>query len=184
MARYVQTSCKRLLEDRGPIFVTIKATASQLCLITCTSGHLPTFHHVTLFLPSRISAETLSPSDIKHIMMGFMKPLCRALQADSQHILPYTGMCLVQGCPWWLCVIVKKQWWLVLTQGDPSAVPYAVETVQELLGQKPMFGICMGHQLLGQAFGGKTFKLKFGHHGGNHPVRHNDSGKSHAVSIA
>ncbi|KAL0038854.1 hypothetical protein WJX79_010728 [Trebouxia sp. C0005] len=61
--------------------------------------------------------------------------------------------------------------------GDPSAVPYAVETVQELLGQKPMFGICMGHQLLGQAFGGKTFKLKFGHHGGNHPVRHNASGR-------
>ena len=61
-------------------------------------------------------------------------------------------------------------------QGDPSAVPYAVETVQELLGQKPMFGICMGHQLLGQAFGGKAFKLKFGHHGGNHPVRHNASG--------
>ena len=55
-------------------------------------------------------------------------------------------------------------------------MPYAVETVQELLGQKPMFGICMGHQLLGQAFGGKTFKLKFGHHGGNHPVRHNASG--------
>ena len=61
-------------------------------------------------------------------------------------------------------------------QGDPSAVPYAVKTVQELLGQKPMFGICMGHQLLGQAFGGQTFKLKFGHHGGNHPVRHNASG--------
>jgi len=69
----------------------------------------------------------------------------------------------------------------MLLQGDPSAVPYAVETVQELLGQKPMFGICMGHQLLGQAFGGKTFKLKFGHHGGNHPVRHNASG---ALSMA
>ena len=71
----------------------------------------------------------------------------------------------------------RNQWlWYVFLQGDPSAVPYAVETVQELLGQKPMFGICMGHQLLGQAFGGKTFKLKFGHHGGNHPVRHNASG--------
>ncbi|KAJ8769669.1 hypothetical protein K2173_005272 [Erythroxylum novogranatense] len=55
--------------------------------------------------------------------------------------------------------------------GDPSAVPYAVETVKELLGKVPVFGICMGHQLLGQAFGGKTFKMKFGHHGGNHPIR-------------
>ncbi|KAF2289357.1 hypothetical protein GH714_035303 [Hevea brasiliensis] len=55
--------------------------------------------------------------------------------------------------------------------GDPSAVPYAVETVKEILGKAPVFGICMGHQLLGQALGGKTFKMKFGHHGGNHPVR-------------
>lgn len=53
--------------------------------------------------------------------------------------------------------------------GDPSAAPYAVATAKALLGQRPMFGICMGHQLMGQAFGGKTFKLKFGHHGGNHP---------------
>ncbi|CAL0330017.1 unnamed protein product [Lupinus luteus] len=55
--------------------------------------------------------------------------------------------------------------------GDPSAVPYAVETVKNILGKVPVFGICMGHQLLGQALGGKTFKMKFGHHGGNHPVR-------------
>ncbi|NP_001312492.1 carbamoyl-phosphate synthase small chain, chloroplastic-like [Nicotiana tabacum] len=55
--------------------------------------------------------------------------------------------------------------------GDPSAVPYAVEAVKELIGKIPVFGICMGHQLLGQALGGKTFKMKFGHHGGNHPVR-------------
>lgn len=54
--------------------------------------------------------------------------------------------------------------------GDPSAVPYAVETVKEIIGKVPVFGICMGHQLLGQALGGKTFKMKFGHHGGNHPV--------------
>ncbi|KAH0775206.1 hypothetical protein KY290_012343 [Solanum tuberosum] len=55
--------------------------------------------------------------------------------------------------------------------GDPSAVPYAVKAVKELIGKIPIFGICMGHQLLGQALGGKTFKMKFGHHGGNHPVR-------------
>ncbi|QCD84798.1 carbamoyl-phosphate synthase small subunit [Vigna unguiculata] len=54
--------------------------------------------------------------------------------------------------------------------GDPSAVPYAVETVKKILGKVSVFGICMGHQLLGQALGGKTFKMKFGHHGGNHPV--------------
>lgn len=54
--------------------------------------------------------------------------------------------------------------------GDPAAVPYAVETVKDIIGKVPVFGICMGHQLIGQALGGKTFKMKFGHHGGNHPV--------------
>jgi carbamoyl-phosphate synthase small subunit len=61
--------------------------------------------------------------------------------------------------------------------GDPSAVPYAVENVKNLLGKVPVFGICMGHQLLGQAFGGTTFKMKFGHHGGNHPVRQVATGR-------
>lgn len=61
--------------------------------------------------------------------------------------------------------------------GDPSAVPYAVETVKNILGKVPVFGICMGHQLLGQALGGKTFKMKFGHHGGNHPVRNLRTGQ-------
>jgi carbamoyl-phosphate synthase small subunit len=54
--------------------------------------------------------------------------------------------------------------------GDPDAVPYAKAIVRELVGQRPMFGICLGHQILGLALGGRTYKLKFGHHGGNQPV--------------
>ena len=53
---------------------------------------------------------------------------------------------------------------------DPAAVPYAYQTVRELIGKKPIFGICLGHQMLGLALGGKTYKLAFGHHGANHPV--------------
>jgi carbamoyl-phosphate synthase small subunit len=55
--------------------------------------------------------------------------------------------------------------------GDPEGVPYAIETARELIGKKPIFGICLGHQILGLAQGGRTYKLKFGHRGGNHPVK-------------
>lgn len=63
--------------------------------------------------------------------------------------------------------------------GDPAGVPYVVETVKKLLGKMPIFGICFGHQMLGLALGGKTYKLKFGHHGGNHPVKDLKTGKVH-----
>ncbi|MBN1793764.1 MAG: glutamine-hydrolyzing carbamoyl-phosphate synthase small subunit [Candidatus Omnitrophica bacterium] len=61
--------------------------------------------------------------------------------------------------------------------GDPAGVPYVVETVKGLVGKIPLFGICLGHQMLGLALGGKTFKLKFGHHGANHPVKDTTTGK-------
>jgi carbamoyl-phosphate synthase small subunit len=66
--------------------------------------------------------------------------------------------------------------------GDPAAVPYAVETIRRLIGKKPIFGICLGHQLLGLAFGGKTYKLKFGHRGANQPVKNVKSDKVEITS--
>jgi carbamoyl-phosphate synthase small subunit len=66
--------------------------------------------------------------------------------------------------------------------GDPRSVPYAVETVKKLLGKKPILGICLGHQILGLALGGRIYKLKFGHHGGNHPVMDLSTGKVEITS--
>ncbi|MFQ6133014.1 MAG: glutamine-hydrolyzing carbamoyl-phosphate synthase small subunit [Armatimonadota bacterium] len=60
--------------------------------------------------------------------------------------------------------------------GDPEGVPYAIETVRRLIGKVPIFGICLGHQILGLAYGGQTYKLKFGHRGGNQPVKNLDTG--------
>jgi len=54
--------------------------------------------------------------------------------------------------------------------GDPAGVPYVADSVKRLAGEAPIFGICLGHQILNIALGGKTFKLRFGHHGGNQPV--------------
>ena len=61
--------------------------------------------------------------------------------------------------------------------GDPEPVDYAVRSIRNMMGRVPVFGICLGHQLCGLALGGETYKLKFGHHGGNHPVRNNTTGK-------
>ena len=65
--------------------------------------------------------------------------------------------------------------------GDPSAVTYAIDSVKELLGQKPMFGICLGHQIMSLALGAESFKMKFGHRGGNQPVKVLETG---AVQIS
>ncbi len=66
--------------------------------------------------------------------------------------------------------------------GDPEGIPGVIDTVRTLLGEKPMFGICLGHQIMGLAYGGKTFKLKFGHRGGNQPVKDLSTGKVEITS--
>ncbi len=66
--------------------------------------------------------------------------------------------------------------------GDPEPLTYAHEAIRALAGKTPVFGICLGHQLIGQALGGRTYKLKFGHHGGNHPVKQLATGRVEITS--
>ena len=66
--------------------------------------------------------------------------------------------------------------------GDPTDVPQTVETIKELIGRCPIFGICLGHQIISLAYGAKTYKLKFGHRGGNHPVRNLETNKIEITS--
>lgn len=81
-------------------------------------------------------------------------------------------------------ILAKKPDGVFLSNGpgDPAPVEYAAETVKGLLGKVPIFGICLGHQILSLALGGTTYKLKFGHRGGNHPVKNLDTGKIEITS--
>jgi len=81
-------------------------------------------------------------------------------------------------------ILEKKPHGVFLSNGpgDPEAVLYLVESVRGLIGKAPIFGICLGNQILGLAFGGQTYKLKFGHHGANHPVKDLDTGRVEITS--
>jgi len=96
-------------------------------------------------------------------------------------LLSMRGMRVVvmpANTPWQEIVKEKPDGILVSNgPGDPAAVPYAVESLSNLIERYPVFGICFGIQLISQVFGGKTYKLKFGHHGANHPVKDIRTGK-------
>jgi len=86
-------------------------------------------------------------------------------RASAQDLAGYDGVCLSNG------------------PGDPAAVTYAIEAVRGLLRmEKPIFGICLGHQILGLALGAQTYKLAFGHHGANHPIKNLLTGKVEITS--
>ncbi len=129
----------------------------------------------------RRSRDPLPPADIPIVAFDFgMKyNILRRLRQHGfkSHVLPATTTAEE--------AVALKPAGIFLSNGpgDPSALPYAVNTVYELIQTGiPIFGICLGHQILGQALGGKTFKLKFGHRGGNQPVKDLRSGRVEITS--
>jgi len=96
------------------------------------------------------------------------------------------------GCDVWVVpaktsakeVLLRKPDGVFLSNGpgDPGPIHYAINEIRKLLGKVPVFGICLGHQLLGLALGGKSYKLKFGHHGANHPVKNLKTGEIEITS--
>ncbi len=114
------------------------------------------------------------PWSIAAYDFGIKKNILRHLASDGAQVIVVPAITSAKD------VLALKPDGIFLSNGpgDPAGLPYLVDTVRELLNSGvPMFGICLGHQLIGRALGADTYRLKFGHHGGNHPVQHLPGGK-------
>jgi carbamoyl-phosphate synthase small subunit len=127
-------------------------------------------------LPAVDGAETERPSAKPHVValdFGMKWNIARHLQDQGFRVTVLPGTFTAEQ------VLAEKPDGIFLSNGpgDPEPLDYAINTIQGLLGKAPIFGICLGHQLLSLACGAKTFKLKFGHRGANQPVRNLETGE-------
>ena len=143
---------------------------------------------VTCERPYRLAttrADGRSPWRISVVDFGVKTSILRRLAAIAHvEVVPAGGGAAA--------ILARRPHGVLLSNGpgDPAVVHGATEVIEGLLGEVPVFGICLGHQLLGATLGAETFKLPFGHHGGNHPVRHLATGvveitsQNHNFSVA
>ncbi len=123
---------------------------------------------------------TLPPADLKIAALdfGIKWNILRRLRQCGMSVTVYPAATAAD------VLLAAKPDGVFLSNGpaDPAALPYAVKTVRALIGRVPIMGICLGHQILALALGGKTYRLKFGHHGCNHPVRNLTTGRVEITS--
>ena len=127
-------------------------------------------------LLSGVDGEIANPAKRLHVVaydFGIKQNILRMLARENCHVTVVPAETTASD------VLALKPDGVFLSNGpgDPEPVDYAVKAIRDMMGRVPVFGICLGHQLCGLALGGRTYKLKFGHHGGNHPVRNNTTGK-------
>ncbi|MFZ0301504.1 MAG: glutamine-hydrolyzing carbamoyl-phosphate synthase small subunit [Terracidiphilus sp.] len=122
---------------------------------------------------SLLNSEKAPKLDVVAYDFGIKHNILRMLTRENCHVTVVPAQTSAED------VLAMKPDGVFLSNGpgDPEPVEYAVKSIRQFLGRVPVFGICLGHQLTGLALGGRTYKLKFGHHGGNHPVRNNATGK-------
>ena len=160
-------------EDPDPESLVRKARASQgmagrdlVKEVTCGEAHPWTDVNPPLFAGAGASVAGFRPR-VAVLDFGVKYNILRSLSERNCDVLVLPATSTAEE------VLSREPDGILLSNGpgDPEAVTYGVETIKRLLGVKPIFGICLGHQLLGLAYGGRTFKLKFGHRGANQPVK-------------
>ncbi|PIR17890.1 MAG: carbamoyl phosphate synthase small subunit [Deltaproteobacteria bacterium CG11_big_fil_rev_8_21_14_0_20_49_13] len=152
--------------------------------VTCSESYVPVscfMHHASAERSTKQDARSMRQNKPVRVVLydfGVKLNIVRMLQARGCDVAVVPAQTTAKD------VLSMKPDGVLLSNGpgDPAAVTYAIENIKQLLGRLPIFGICLGHQILALALGCKTYKLKFGHRGGNQPVKNLRTGKVEITS--